>query len=481
MPDLLADSARVKTQSVPDEFLGELAPAEAAKVLAAAADLALLLDQDGTVLDLAVGSTELDAEGLERWVGSPWVDAATAESKPKIVALMRDAFAHGRTRWRQINHPVSGGADLPVQYTVLVLERKGRALALGRDLRAMSSMQQRLVNAQQLIEREYRDLRHSDLRYRMLFQMANEAVVIIDLSSRRVLEANPAAVDLLARPGARLVGRTFPLGLTDASAKDASAMLQRLAAGTKVQDIRAWIETGKTECIISASLFRQDRSALGLIRVRPVDAQRGMMIVPSSQQSMLSATEALPDAVVVTESDGTIISANSAFLEMSQLPSIDHAVSEAIDRWLGRPGVDIAVLMVNLAERGSVNLFSTILRSDFGTVRSVEVSATVLPDSNPQRFAFTIRDVGLRLSDSSARGNLPSSSVENLTELVGRVPLKEIVRETSDLIERMCIETALELTNDNRASAAEMLGLSRQSLYVKMRRFNIGDLDSPDD
>ena len=35
---------------------------------------------------------------------------------------------------------------------------------------------------------------------------------------------------------------------------------------------------------------------------------------------------------------------------------------------------------------------------------------------------------------------------------------------------------ALELTHDNRASAAEMLGLSRQSLYVKLRRFNIGDL-----
>jgi DNA-binding NtrC family response regulator len=37
----------------------------------------------------------------------------------------------------------------------------------------------------------------------------------------------------------------------------------------------------------------------------------------------------------------------------------------------------------------------------------------------------------------------------------------------------MCIEAALELTGDNRSSAAEMLGLSRQSLYVKLRRFGI--------
>ncbi|MEO1105828.1 MAG: helix-turn-helix domain-containing protein, partial [Pseudomonadota bacterium] len=64
---------------------------------------------------------------------------------------------------------------------------------------------------------------------------------------------------------------------------------------------------------------------------------------------------------------------------------------------------------------------------------------------------------------------------------VGRVPMKEIVRETTDTIERMCIEAALELSGDNRASAAELLGLSRQSLYVKMRRYGIVDVDSADD
>jgi DNA-binding NtrC family response regulator len=80
-------------------------------------------------------------------------------------------------------------------------------------------------------------------------------------------------------------------------------------------------------------------------------------------------------------------------------------------------------------------------------------------------------------SESAA---LPSKeiprSVGQLADLVGRTPMKEIVSETTDLIEKLCIEAALELTGDNRAQAAEMLGLSRQSLYVKMRRFGVGDL-----
>jgi DNA-binding NtrC family response regulator len=58
---------------------------------------------------------------------------------------------------------------------------------------------------------------------------------------------------------------------------------------------------------------------------------------------------------------------------------------------------------------------------------------------------------------------------------VGRVPLKELVRESTDMIERLCIEAALELTGDNRASAAEILGLSRQSLYAKLNRHGLAE------
>ena len=51
----------------------------------------------------------------------------------------------------------------------------------------------------------------------------------------------------------------------------------------------------------------------------------------------------------------------------------------------------------------------------------------------------------------------------------------QMVRDTTDVIERLSIEAALEITRDNRASAAEMLGLSRQSLYVKLRRYGLAD------
>jgi DNA-binding NtrC family response regulator len=68
----------------------------------------------------------------------------------------------------------------------------------------------------------------------------------------------------------------------------------------------------------------------------------------------------------------------------------------------------------------------------------------------------------------------------NVAELVGSATLKEIVAETNEVIEKMCIETAVELTRNNRAAAAEMLGLSRQSLYVKLRKYDLLKRDDED-
>ena len=58
-------------------------------------------------------------------------------------------------------------------------------------------------------------------------------------------------------------------------------------------------------------------------------------------------------------------------------------------------------------------------------------------------------------------------------ELVGSATLKDIVSETTEVVEKMCIETAVDLTRNNRVAAAEMLGLSRQSLYVKLRKYGL--------
>jgi transcriptional regulator PpsR len=146
-----------------------------------------------------------------------------------------------------------------------------------------------------------------------------------------------------------------------------------------------------------------------------------------------------------------------------------------LDHWLGSTGVELSVLIGNLRQRGSVGLFATTLRGEYGARSEVEIAASMLPPESGAAIAFAVRDVARRLSVPDRNTPRLPRSEHEMTELVGRVPLKQIVAETSDLIEQLSIEAALKLSRNNRALAAQLLGLSRQSLYVKLRRYGLGD------
>jgi DNA-binding NtrC family response regulator len=92
-----------------------------------------------------------------------------------------------------------------------------------------------------------------------------------------------------------------------------------------------------------------------------------------------------------------------------------------------------------------------------------------------------IRNIDRRLNAEPVTSRALMRPVEQLTELIGRMSLKDLVQDATTLIERLCIEAALEMTGDNRASAAELLGLSRQSLYQKLRRYGLGNLATEGD
>jgi transcriptional regulator PpsR len=468
----------------PARSIGALEADVAGRLLAAAADVALIIDEAGVIRDMAFGSEDLLREGYYEWLGKPWADTVTIESRPKVEALLRESRSNLSSRWRHINHPSLAGVDLPLSYSAVALpdgghgKAVGRSVVFGRDLRASMALQQRLVSAQQAMERDYWRLRHMETRYRSLFQVAAEAVLILDASTGKLEECNPAATALFgpdaARPG-WLLAESFE---ADANAA-VHALLARVRATGNAETATAQLIGRPDEFSVSASLFRQEKTSHLLVRVSSA-ASVQLTLDTSGQKALLKAIEKAPDAMVVTDLDGKIITANNAFLELTQLSNETQVRGQSLERWLGRTGVDLNVLITNLRQRGSVRLFPTVLRGDYGASADVEISAVAVTGSEHPCLGFTIRDVSRRLV-SEARtamgaGREMPRSVGQMTELVGRVSLREIVRDTTDLIEQLCIEAALELTHDNRASAAEMLGLSRQSLYVKLRRFNLGDL-----
>lgn len=465
----------------PDSLLGEIDASSAARLLSAAGDIALIIDPDGTIKDAAFASEDLSREYASKWIDRRWIETVTIESREKIESLLNEAHAGRSPRWRQVNHPNATGSDVPVMYSAVTVGSAGSVVAVGRDLRGMASLQTKLVETQQSMEREYARLRHAETRYRLLFQISSEAVLIVDGSSRKIIEANPAATTLLGLGPKHAVGKTF-VDLFDAeSAPMAEQILGAARSTGRAEDAGLTLRSAARGVVVTASLFRQDRSVYYLIRLSQPEHGATATATAEAQQHLGEVVERLPDALIVTDLDQRILTANAAFLEMTQLATLGQAEGESLSRWLGRSGVDCNVLVASMREHGAVQHFGTVLRGEYGHSEDVEVSGVFVPGGEQPCLGFMIRSIGRRLPVAFGQTKGLPDSVTQLTELVGRMSMKELVRETTDVIEKLCIEAALELTNDNRASAAEMLGLSRQSLYAKLRRYGLGDLGGDDE
>ncbi len=495
------------------DLVGALDGHAAARVIAAAADVAVILGPDGVVRDLAFRSADLldNLPGAAEWRGHPFADAITVESRPKLEALLDAAQQEHDGQLRHLNHvarPGGGGGDVAVQYSAVRARRDGTMIAFGRDLRPITVLQQRLIDAQQALERDYASLRQAQARYRVLFETSPEPLLVVDAASLRVTEVNAAGRALLpehrrgagraATDAARALEKRPRLPQTSFiemfEPRSRPALQRFLAAAVKggaqesrtaeavPETVRARLAEAGREVSLFASLLREDGAALLLVRL---SAGAPSTEASALNEQLLAALKQSPDGLVFTDAAGELLSANAAFLDLAQLGALEQAVGRPLEDWLGRPGVDVDVLLANLRQRGAVRLFATQLRGEHGADTAVEVSAVSIVGEGRTACCLSIRDVGRRLpSADEPRGaaglDLPRSP-EQLTELIGRVSLKDLVRDATDVIEKLCIEAALELTEDNRASAAEMLGLSRQSLYVKLRRYGLGDLAELED
>ncbi|MBC7977975.1 MAG: transcriptional regulator PpsR, partial [Myxococcales bacterium] len=67
--------------------------------------MALIVDDKGVIRDLAFGSEDLLREGYYDWLGKPWSETVTVESRGKVDGMLRDSRANAAPRWRHINHP----------------------------------------------------------------------------------------------------------------------------------------------------------------------------------------------------------------------------------------------------------------------------------------------------------------------------------------------------------------------------------------
>ncbi|MEX1366985.1 MAG: transcriptional regulator PpsR [Nannocystaceae bacterium] len=446
---------------------GSADPTES-RLLASFSGLVLILDRDGTIIDVSTGVDLEPHPGWRKLVGRPWLEVVLGDSKAKVERLMEEAISGTTTRTREVNLRVDGMGDLPFRCTGSRLDDE-RIIVLGLDIRDIAELQQRMISSQQAMDLEFERMRQSEAQYRVLFHVSAEGVLIAQGPRHSILEANPAAATLLNTTAEALHGKSVLDLFVTRGQESLATLVASVKAGKPLEITLEPKGRPGTELTATATMFRKSGAVVLLLRLWPAGAAA---TTSASESRVLDVIEAMPDAFVVAGEDLNILSANPSFCELVQQATEGQVVGQSLDRWLGRPGVDLNIIVSNLREHGMVRSFSTIIRGDFGAEQGATVAAVSAPEAKMPCYGFIIRPMTSPMIGRSGP-TFQARSAEQLRDLVGRVSLKAIVKESADLIERLCIEVALDLSGNNRAAAAQLLGLSRQSLYSKLRRHRL--------
>lgn len=443
-----------------------LAAEQTARLLANSSDITLIVDGQDIVQDAAIGLKSIFEAVGQEWIGRKLSDTVTGDSEIKVTELLQEARDGQSLHTREINHATPNGDDIPVLYSASRLDDNGSVIVFGRDISRISTLQQKLMNSQLSIEREFSRLRAGESRYRMIFQLGDVPQIVVDATTLRVCDINPAALRMLGRTHQR-VDAVKVVNLFDSDDVDLLHQLLRATVDDDSGEDAKIATRGGESITISASQFRQERKAYLLLRLSS-DSGNVVSFANSADRKVLNVVDRMPDAFAITDSSRRVVAVNNAFIDLLNLSGSGDAEGQLIDTWFDRPNVDCNVLMANVREHGSVRRFATVLRTNYGQTENVEIAATQIEHHKEPIFGFAIRPMAAALAATEKDGMTLARSDDQITGLVGHMPLKDIVRETTELIEKLCIETALDLTKQNRALAAQMLGLSRQSLYAKL-------------
>ena len=445
-------------------------------ILAAASDIALFVKLNGKILSILVNQSEKSLGNLSHWEGREIRDFLTSESVEKFDVITKQISAGQSVMHSvELNHQDNAIWQFPVRYSIHRLGMQNTILMLGRDLRSIAETQQQLVKAQIAIERGYEESRTSDARFRMLMASTRDAIVFLSATDGKIKEANAVAAETIGMPLENLTNTDFASHFETYGQNGLISSLISASEEASNLTISVVIRNGRREVRLYPSLFRTSGRRYLLCRLE-TDADN-IVKDDDLSKNLLSLYQSGPDAIVFTQSSGVIEAANEGFLDLINAPSLPKVKGRSLANFLTRGQIDLAVMLDNVVRSGQMRIYATELQNEFGAKLAVEVSVAKLGSASRPLAAFVIRDSNRAETLRPRPGEANAGSDSSVSELVGSATLKEIVGETNDVIEKICIETALEMTKNNRAAAAEMLGLSRQSLYVKLRKFGLAFKD----
>ncbi|MCH1412882.1 MAG: transcriptional regulator PpsR [Rhodobacteraceae bacterium] len=452
-------------------------PEDLGIVLATSSDIAVLLNSDTKISSILVNKAEKSYGNLDHWIGRKITDFLTTESIPKIKSAI-GKLENGETvlYGLELNHVDNAYWQFPIKYNIHRLGKDGQIILLGRDLQTISENQQRFVKAQIASEESIEEKRELEAHFKVLLTKTTDALAFINAKSGEIIFSNPAFQELFFNDDFK--DEKTKMESFIAGNSERKGFMEKLSiAAHGSYDISEELETTSGEVIfsITPNVYRAAGQQIIICKFLPKTIRK--QGEKELTENLLATFHNSSDAIIFTDVKGSIQYTNERFLDLTNTSHKNEIIAQNLSDFLGRGEIDLAIMLENVMKSGAVKIYSTHLKSSFGTKIDIEASVSRNNSDANGLIAFIVREVlspSGREKASKVHSKLEHSQDEVAAkELVGSATLKEIVTDTTDVIEKICIEAALGITNNNRAAAADLLGLSRQSLYVKLSKFEM--------
>ncbi|MGO9421201.1 transcriptional regulator PpsR [Roseiarcus sp.] len=428
-------------------------------------DITLEVDREG-VIRTAVSAEALADEPLEQWRGLRWTDTVSPDTAERVAEAVETAHHEGESSCFTVNQRLPSGRELTLEYTTVKLGRRAGFIAVGRSIQAVSDLRSRLALVQKEREQDYWKLREIETRYRALLDASSEAVALVRIGNFRVVEANAAATNSLGLvPGAE-----FLPDLTDRDRKTLDAFLETARVKGRAPGIVLHLAENESWSL-RASTLTSEAGAFYLF-------QMALLAEPEAGGRASDRNEAsfsleafigrLPEGFVILDRDGVVRFANHTFLDLVQAGVESAVIGKNAKLWFTRPGTGVRVILNLVEQHGAVRSLRTTLEGELGMSSEVEVSAVGDQDDRPRYFALLVRDVV-----SHAKPREDASDLATLIGSLSGTTLESAVRTSVEAVERQRLVDALAQSRGKRTAAAKTLGISRQSLHAKLKKYRL--------
>ena len=434
-----------------------------AQAILDSADIYMVLWPDGHVASARVEGTAIEPEDL---VGKPVGQLCHPMNRTSMERLVRDACVGQATLPVEVRHAGPMPEGTTARYSACLAGDGTNIVLIGSWISRNPSVTEMSVE-NEIARYQAQNRQHTEARYRLLFETAPEGILFVDPATDQIEEANANAAELLDTPLHDLVGAFFSGLFEETDIRELGGAGLDPSSDHDRLFLDVTVRFSKRILRLNNRIVRTLDRPLLMIRITQTPGEGAATPSPQDAAAIeLLRRSAVP--VVVCDRAGIATWANGAFAGLlGGEPLIGRDVADIM-------GISQSLLDITLREVDLHGRALTSLGAHSGQWRELDdahLTIVGLPKEQPAGYGFIVR-MGTPGDVTDAHAAAPDDSA--IAELVGQAPLKHLVRESTDVIERNCIEAALRLTGNNRAAAAQALGLSRQTLYAKMKQHNLG-------